>query len=324
MEQAYFSEIRNKIISLLNEATSKVEVAMAWFTSSELFETILRCLDRKVDVELILLDDVINYMDYAPDFNIFINKGGKLMIAGPDVGFMHHKFCVIDNKIVITGSYNWTYYAETRNVENIVITDNSEIVNLYLTEYKRLANILSMCSSCSRLSWDDIEAREDIDFRELNYEIERICEVQNKPIRRFFETKIEVVKTEIKKTPFAKYAIGIQALDNNDNVIFDPFIKSRTQLPYHTTEMELFFDSKNRKEFPCLFLYGNPNNKNEWHLIKEVDLMQVAKGTCEENLPVKFTMTLDDNGSLKVDVACNKSGQKLTISALDSNFVQYE
>ena len=95
MDQACFSGIRNKIISLLNEATSKVEVAMAWFTSSELFETILRCLDRKVDVELILLDDVINYMDYAPDFNIFINKGGKLMIAGPDVGFMHHKFCVI-------------------------------------------------------------------------------------------------------------------------------------------------------------------------------------------------------------------------------------
>ena len=297
---------------------------MAWFTSAELFDALLSCLKRNVNVELILLDNAINYMYYAPDFNKLINAGGHLRIADSSIGFMHHKFCVIDNKIVITGSYNWTYYAETRNVENIVITDNSEIVNLYLMEYKRLANILPMSSSCSRLSWDDIEAREDIDFRELNYEIERICEVQNKPIRRFFETKIEVLNTEIKKTPFAKYAIGVQALDNNDNVIFDPFIKSRTQLPYHTTEMELFFDSKNIKEFPCLFLYGNPNNKNEWHLIKEVDLMQVAKGTCEENLPVKFTMTLDDNGSLKVDVACNKSGQKLTISALDSNFVQYE
>lgn len=324
MEQAYFSGIRNKIIPLLDEATSKVKVAMAWFTSSELFETLLRCLDRNVEVELILLDDVINYMEYAPDFNIFVNKGGELMIAGSDVGFMHHKFCIIDGKIAITGSYNWTYYAETRNVENIFITDSNEIVNLYLSEFRRLSNLLSITSSCPRLSWDDIEVRDDVDFRELNYEIERICEVQNKPIRRFFETKIEIVKTEIKKTPFAKYAIGVQALDNNDNVIFDPFIKSRTQLPYHTTEMELFFDSKNIKEFPCRFLYGNPNNKNEWHLIKEVDLMQLAKGTCEENLPVKFTMTLDDNGSLKVDVACNKSGQKLTISALDSNFVQYE
>ena len=324
MEQACFSGIRNKIISLLNEATSKVEVAMAWFTSSELFETILRSLNRKVDVELIILDDAINYMYYAPDFNQFIEAGGKLRIADSSVGFMHHKFCIVDDRIAITGSYNWTYYAETRNLENILITDNKETVNQFIFEFSRLRNSLALSSVCQRLSWDDIEAREDVNFRELNYEIERICEVQNKPIRRFFETKIEVVKTEIKKTPFAKYAIGVLALDNNDNEIFAPFIKSRTQLPYQTTEMELFFDSKNIKEFPCRFLYGNPNNKNEWHLIKEVDMMQIAKGTCDENLPVKFTMALDDNGSLKVDVACNKSGQRLTISALDSNFVQYE
>ena len=324
MEQAYFSQIRSKIISHLNLAKNEVVIAMAWFTSAELFDALLSCLKRNVNVELILLDNAINYMYYAPDFNKLINAGGHLKIADSSIGFMHHKFCVIDNKIAITGSYNWTYYAETRNVENIVITDNPEIVDLYLTEFKRLANILSMRLSCPRLSWDDIETREDIDFRELNYEIERICEVQNKPVRRFFETKTEVVRTEIKKTPIAKYAIGVQALDNNDNVIFDPFIESRTQLPCHTPEIELFFDSKNMKEFPCLFLYGNPSNKNEWHLIKEVDLMQVAIGTCEENLPVKFRMSLDDNGSLKVDVSCAKSGQRLTISALDSNFVQYE
>lgn len=324
MEFAYFSKIRSEIISRLDSAVCNVKVAMAWFTSCELFDSLLRCLNRNVEVELILLDNAINYMDYAPDFNIFIKAGGKLRIATCNIGFMHHKFCLIDDRIAITGSYNWTYYAETRNVENIVITDNLEIVNLYLAEHKRLTNMLSVCSSCSRLSWDDIEAREDIDFRELNYEIERICEVQNKPVRRFFETKTEVIRTEIKKTPIAKYAIGVQALDNNDNVIFDPFIKSRIQLPYHTPEIELFFDSKNEKEFPCRFLYGNPNNENEWHQIKDVDLMQVAKGTCEENLPVKFIMSLDDNGSLKVDVSCAKSGQRLTISALDSNFVQYE
>lgn len=324
MEQAYFSQIRSKIIPYLNQAREEVIIAMAWFTSAELFDALLSCLARNVNVELVLLDNAINYMYYAPDFNQLINAGGHLRIADSSVGFMHHKFCVIDNKIAITGSYNWTYYAETRNVENIVITDNMEIVNLFSTEFKRLAKLLSVSSSCSRLSWDDIEAREDIDFRELNYEIERICEIQNKPVRRFFETRTEVVRTEIKKTPFAKYAIGIQAFDDKDNVIFDPFINSGTQLPYHSAEMELYFDSKNKKEFPCLFIFGNPNDKSEWHLIKEVDLMQIAKGTCEENLPVKFTMALDDNGSLKVDVSCPKSGQRLTLSALDSNFVKYE
>ena len=324
MEFAYFSKIRSEIISRLDSAVCNVKVAMAWFTSCELFDSLLRCLNRNVEVELILLDNAINYMDYAPDFNIFIKAGGKLRIATYNIGFMHHKFCVIDDRIAITGSYNWTYYAETRNVENIVITDNLEIVNLYLTEHKRLANILSVCSSCSRLSWDDIEAREDIDFRELNYEIERICEVQNKPIRRFFETKTEVVRTEIKKTPLAKYAIGILACDNNNNESFIPFINSGAKLPYHSNEFELFFDSRNEKDFHCKFIFETTNKHRECQLIKEVDLMQIAKGTSDVNLPIKLSMTLDNNGSLKVDVSCDKSGQRLTISVLDSNFVQYE
>ena len=139
MEQAYFSQIRSKIIPYLEQAKEEVTIAMAWFTSAELFDALLSCLKRSVNVELIILDNAINYMYYAPDFNLLIEAGGHLRIADSSVGFMHHKFCVIDNKIAITGSYNWTYYAETRNVENIVITDNMEIVNLYLTEYKRLA-----------------------------------------------------------------------------------------------------------------------------------------------------------------------------------------
>ena len=324
MEKAYFSGIRNRIIPCLDHATQKIQVAMAWFTSNELFEALINALNRNVDVELILLDNAINYMYYAPDFNEFINAGGKLRIAGAEVGFMHHKFCVIDDSVAITGSYNWTYYAETRNVENIVISDNSDIVMLFSAEFQRLQNLLSVSSSCARLSWDEIEQRDDVDYRELNYEIERICEVQNRPVRRFFETKTEVVRTEIKKTPLANYAIGILALDDKDCEFFVPFITQGTKLPYHSSEIEFFFDSKNMTKFPCSFIYGNPDNKKEWYLIKEVDLMQVAKGTSDENLPVRFSMNLDDNGSLRVDVSCSESGQKLTISTLASKLVKYE
>ena len=324
MEQAYFSDIRNKIIPYLNDAKDTIQVAMAWFTSSELFNTLLRCLNRKVEVELILLDNAINYMDYAPDFNVFIKAGGKLRIASSVVGFMHHKFCIVDDRIVITGSYNWTYYAETRNVENIVITDNVEIINLFKSEFLRLKNKLALSTTSQRLTWDDIEARADVNFHELNYEIERICEVQNKPIRRVYEIKTEVVKTEIKLSPYSKHSIGIQAFDDNDNVIFDSFIGKGQILPWRSSEKELYFDSKKFKEFPCLFIYGNPNDMRDWHLVKEVDLMQIAKDTSDENLPIKFSMNLDDNGSLRIDVSCAQSGQKLTISALDSNFVKYE
>lgn len=324
MEKAYFSKIRSEIIPYLKQAKEEVVIAMAWFTSSELFSSLLSCLQRNINVELILLDNAINYMDYAPDFNQFINAGGKLRIAGASVGFMHHKFCVIDKRVAITGSYNWTYYAETRNIENIVITDNPDTVSLFVKEFNRLSSLLSLSSSCPRLSWDDIEARNDIDFRELNYEIERICEVQNKPVRRIFETKTEVVRTEIEKTPLAKYDIGVLAIDKKGNEFLNTFISCGTKLPNSSGQFEFYFDSIHEKEFKCKFLYENPNDKSERGLIKEVDLMQVALGTSDEDLAVKFSMNLDDNGSLRVDVTCDKAGQKLTISTLDSNFVKYE
>ena len=124
MEYAYFTGIRSQILPYLKKSVKEVKIAMAWFTSQELFDSLLDCLKRDINVELILLDHAINFMHYAPDFNRFVNAGGKLRIAGSNVGFMHHKFCIVDNKIAITGSYNWTYYAESRNVENIVINQS--------------------------------------------------------------------------------------------------------------------------------------------------------------------------------------------------------
>ena len=65
MEQAYFSQIRSKIIPYLNQAKKEIVVAMAWFTSAELFDALLSCLKRNVNVELVLLDNAINYMHYV-------------------------------------------------------------------------------------------------------------------------------------------------------------------------------------------------------------------------------------------------------------------
>jgi hypothetical protein len=324
MEQAHFSEIRSKIIKHLEGAVNTVQVAMAWFTSGELFNALLGCLEKGVKVDLILLDNAINYMDYAPDFNLFIKAGGNLRIADFRVGFMHHKFCIIDSRTVITGSYNWTYYAETRNVENVLITDNESVVDQFKSEFSRLTSELSVCNSCQRLTWDDIETIKDVNYEELNYEIERICEVQNKPVRRVYETRTEVVKTEIRLTAYSKYSIGIIVLDEQGVETFVPLINGGQKLPYSTDEMEFYMDSKNEKEFHCKFICGTPSNADDWMLIKEVDLLQIATGTSDENLPVKFSMRLEDNGSLRIDVSCAQSGERMTISVLKSDLVKYE
>ena len=51
---------------------------------------------------------------------------------------MHHKFLVVDNQKVLTGSYNWTRSASEINNENIVVTDNARIVKAFSEEFERL------------------------------------------------------------------------------------------------------------------------------------------------------------------------------------------
>ena len=51
---------------------------------------------------------------------------------------MHHKFLVVDREKVITGSFNWTSHATTANNENMIITNNPQIVRPYVDEFDRL------------------------------------------------------------------------------------------------------------------------------------------------------------------------------------------
>lgn len=51
---------------------------------------------------------------------------------------MHHKVIIIDERTVITGSYNFTRRAEETNDENLLIIDDAQIAQLYLEEFMRV------------------------------------------------------------------------------------------------------------------------------------------------------------------------------------------
>lgn len=51
---------------------------------------------------------------------------------------MHHKFAIIDNEAVLTGSYNWTRSAANYNHENILITHDRDTVLAYCQEFDKL------------------------------------------------------------------------------------------------------------------------------------------------------------------------------------------
>ncbi|XP_061839761.1 mitochondrial cardiolipin hydrolase isoform X2 [Nerophis lumbriciformis] len=51
---------------------------------------------------------------------------------------MHHKFAVVDNRLLITGSLNWTLAAVQSNSENIIITEEPALVRPFMREFSRL------------------------------------------------------------------------------------------------------------------------------------------------------------------------------------------
>ena len=237
---------------------------------------------------------------------------------------MHNKFCIFDKEALITGSYNWTYYAETRNIENIVITNDASMVSLFRDEFMRLIEKIKPATESPRLSWEEIEERENINFHELNYEIGTICRVRNLPFQNVIKTETKVHIIETKRTPYSSFCFGIIALDENNRQKFEVFIGNHIKLPTSSENIKLFFDSENENECPCDFVFGSPNNQNEWKLIKGVDIFQIAQGAKQEDLPIHFTMHLDVDGHLRVDVSCPVTGKTLRITSSDVKFVKYE
>ena len=121
MVEHYSHKIQNVIQKELFKAQKSIKIAVAWFTNNLLFQPLLLKLQTGVSVELILnKDDINNSNENEIDFNAFVEAGGALHWNRTKT-LMHEKFCIIDDSVVIYGSYNWTNKAEY-NDESIAVS----------------------------------------------------------------------------------------------------------------------------------------------------------------------------------------------------------
>jgi hypothetical protein len=104
INEAHFQDIQNKILIALDGAKVSIKVIMAWFTNDTLFNMLIKKHKQGVDVEISIYDDGVN-KKHGVDITQLPHKRIK---RGKRGGLMHDKFCVIDNQVVVTGSYNWT------------------------------------------------------------------------------------------------------------------------------------------------------------------------------------------------------------------------
>lgn len=130
------TEIKQRIISEINNAQQSIYLAMAYFTDRDIAMAIVDAKNRNVIVDVILSSNAQN------ETVKLMLKGASISVhafdTGDSRGIMHHKFCLIDNKISINGSYNYSFNASTNNVENIQVSDDVAVYNQFLSEFDRL------------------------------------------------------------------------------------------------------------------------------------------------------------------------------------------
>ena len=133
--EAIFENIGNRICEEIRKANNSIYIAVAWFTNHNIFYELEQKAKNGCVIKIIISNDFINE-NAQIDLEDLEKYNAKIFKIGDgDTDLMHNKFCVIDHNTIITGSYNWSYKAET-NYENIVVnTNNTNLAEQFITEF---------------------------------------------------------------------------------------------------------------------------------------------------------------------------------------------
>jgi hypothetical protein len=136
--KAFFShhdDIRDFVIKMLKSAKTDLKICMFTISDDPIAETIAGC--HKMGTQVRIITDDGKIFDKGSDIYSLDRMGIKIKIDSFR-SLMHHKFVLIDNQKLLTGSYNWTRTGSDINNENVLITTKKSIVKAYKHEFKRL------------------------------------------------------------------------------------------------------------------------------------------------------------------------------------------
>jgi len=102
--------IAEAIKGFIGEVEYSVDAAVHRLNSGELFECLLDARYRGIEVRLLT--------DWSK--------------------YQQNEFLILDQSIILTGSYNWTLASETQNFENIVVLRGTDSVKSFCSEFEAL------------------------------------------------------------------------------------------------------------------------------------------------------------------------------------------
>jgi len=128
--------LEERIAAEVRSAEREIRVAMFHFTSDRLLQALAE--RRRAGLAVSVLIDAAQADEEILDRLRAAKLDVRRATPRGEGARFHHKFCVLDSRAVITGSYNWTVLADVANHENVVIVRQEGAARAFRDEFDRL------------------------------------------------------------------------------------------------------------------------------------------------------------------------------------------
>lgn len=217
MNKAFFTNIEQVLLSNIKNAKTTIKVAVAWFSNSKLFDLLLDKQKSGIQVQLIMSDDIRNVTNHRMNLEDLARLGGLIRVS--QTKFMHHKFCIIDDRILITGSYNWTQKAENQNLENVILSTDLSLILQFKEEYDKLTQKTNLITNIAKSEFKQYEDTENIFILdnevvdEKQFEMPYLDEYENNDEDAYNESALELYSKAELLYRQAKYSDALSIIE---------------------------------------------------------------------------------------------------------------
>lgn len=163
MDVLFFPNDENvdKLVKYLELAKSTLDICVFTITNNKLSNAIFY-LYKIAGVKVRIISDDMQSETKGSDCHELADTGIPVRLDADPKAHMHNKFAIIDNRILVNGSFNWTVQAVTSNQENVVILDSPELCETFTGEFNKL--------------WDNFKANQLKNENETAYRFRKIEE----------------------------------------------------------------------------------------------------------------------------------------------------
>lgn len=316
MISSHFKNIRKELLEVLCESKNEILIAVYWFTNQELFDCLISQLSKGIRIKLIIHNDYINNRQTGLPFQDLIDLGCEFYFSDSE-NPMHNKFCIIDGRILINGSYNWTYFAEIKNRENIlVIREEKEVIESFIEEFKRLTSLTTALVDIKHITKFEIDLNDELNHKEyLAQDILYKAKVtkNEKLVSQAFEYCPDNIKIQkladnlnlVKKT-FLNTDIAVSVVDDNIK-----YLARKGDVVPSTYSTILRTNDDNQTRCRTKIVFGKSLKASQNKLLAEFDFTEIPplpKGKAE----IKFTFSIDIDGSALIELLSLNNGERMS------------